>query len=60
MAKSYSAKAVCTIIYIINRCTTFGVYEVTPHKQYYGFKKLELSHVRIIFYSIAFVQILDK
>ena len=55
MPKSYWAKAANTAVYLMNRCTTSGVHEVTPHEKYYG-NKLDLSHVRI-FGSIAYVHI---
>ena len=42
----------------MNWCTTFGVYDITPHNKFYG-KKSNLSHVRI-FGSIAFAHILDE
>ena len=58
MPKSYWAEATCKILYLMNRCMTSGVHEVTPHEKYYG-KKLDLSHVRI-FGSIAYVHILDE
>ena len=51
MPKSYWA------IYMMNRCTTSGVHEVTPHEKYYG-KKPDLSHTRI-FGAIAYVHIPD-
>ena len=55
MPKSYWAEAANTTVYLMNRCTTSRVHEVTPHKKYYG-KKLDLSHVRI-FGSLAYVHI---
>ena len=42
----------------MNRCTTSGVHEVTPHERYYG-KKPDLSHTRI-FGVIAYVHIPDE
>ena len=42
----------------MNRCTTSGVHEITPHEKYYG-KKPDLSYVRI-FGSFAYVHIPDK
>ena len=42
----------------MNRCTTSGVHEVTPHEKYYG-NKPDLSHVRI-FCSIAYLYIPDE
>ena len=42
----------------MNRCTTSGVHDVTPHEKYYG-KKPDLSHVRI-FILIAYVHIPDE
>ena len=41
----------------MNRCTTSGVHDVTPHEKLFG-KKPDLSHVRI-FGSIAYVHIPD-
>ena len=53
--KSYWAEAANTATYLMNRCTTSGVHEVTPHKKYFG-KKPDLSHTRI-FGTIAYVHI---
>ena len=58
MPKSYWAKAANIVVYLMNRCTTSGVHDVTPHNKYYG-KKSNLSHVRI-FDSISYVHILDE
>ena len=58
MPKSYWAEAANTAIYLMNRCTTSGVHEVTQHEKYFG-KKPNLSHARI-FAAIAYVHIPDK
>ena len=59
LPKSYSqAKAANTTIYLINRCTSLGVHDVTPHEKFFG-KKLDLSYVRI-FNSVAYVHIPDR
>ena len=42
----------------MNRYTSSGVHDVTPHERYYG-RKPEISHVRI-FGSIAYVHIPDE
>ena len=57
MPKSYYAEAVDTPIYLMNRCTTSGVHDITPHEKFFG-KKLDLSHVRI-FGAIAYMHIPD-
>ena len=46
LAKSYWVETANTIIYLMNKCTTSGVRDITPHEKYYE-KKLDLSHVRI-------------
>ena len=58
MPKSYWAKAANTAIYLMNRCTTSGVHEVTPHESYYG-KQQDLLHTRI-FGVITYVHIPDE
>ena len=58
LPKSYWAEAANTIVYLMNRCTTSGVHNVTPCEKFYG-KKPDLSHVRI-FGSIAYVHIPDE
>ena len=58
MPNSYWAKVVDMAVYLMNRCTTSGVHEVTPHKKYFR-KRSDLSHTRI-FGSIAYVHIPDK
>ena len=52
MLKSYWAEAANIIVYLMNRCTTSGVHEVTPHEKYFG-KKPNLSHTHI-FGAIAY------
>ena len=49
------AEAANTTVYLINRCTTSGVHNITPHEKFYG-KKSDLSHFTI-FGSIAYVYI---
>ena len=44
-----------TAIYLMNRCTTFRVHDITPHEKFCR-KKLHLSHLRILG-LIAFVHI---
>ena len=58
MPKFYWAEAAHTAVYLMNRCTTSGVQEVTPHEKYYG-RKPDLSHTRILD-SIAYVHIIDE
>jgi hypothetical protein len=58
MPKSYWAEAANTTVYIMNRCTTSGVHEVTPPEKHYG-RKPDLSHTQI-FGAIAYVHIPDK
>ena len=58
MLKSYWVEAANTNVYLMNRCTTSGVHEITPHERYYG-KKTDLSHTRI-FGAIAYVHIPDE
>ena len=58
MAKSYWAEVAHTAVYLMNRCRTSGVHEVTPHEKYYG-RKPDLSHTRI-FGAIAYVHIPDQ
>ena len=58
LPKTYWAKVANTFVYIMNRCTTSGVHDVTPHEKFYG-KKSNLPHVRIFSY-IAFVHIPDE
>ena len=55
LPKSYWAEAANTTVYLINRCTTSGVHNITPHEKFYG-KKSDLSHFTI-FGSIAYVYI---
>ena len=57
LPKWYWAKAANTAAYVMNKCTTSGVHDVTPHEKFFG-KKSDLSHVRI-FGSIAYVHIPD-
>ena len=57
LPKWYWVKAANTAVYLMNRCTTSGVHDVTPHEKFFG-KKPDLSHVRI-FGSIAYVHIPD-
>ena len=57
MAKSYWAEAANMAVYLMKRCTTSGVHNITTHEKFFG-KKPDLSHVRI-FGSIAYVHIPD-
>ena len=57
LPKWYWAKAANTVVYLMNRCTTTGEHDVTPHEKFFG-KKPNLSHVRV-FGSIAYVHIPD-
>ena len=58
MPKIYWAEAVLTVVYLINRCTTEGVHDITPHEKYFG-TKLDLSHMKV-FGNIAFVHVPDE
>ena len=58
LLKSYWVEVANTTVYLMNRCTTSRMHDVTPHKKFYG-KKSDLSHVRI-FGSIAFLHIPDE
>ena len=58
MPKSCWAKAANTAVYLMNRCTTSGVHELTPHEKVFG-KKPNLSYVQL-FGSIAYVHIPDE
>ena len=58
LPKSYCAEAANTTVYLMNRCTTSGVHDITPHEKFYG-KKPDIFHVRI-FGSIAFVHVPDE
>ena len=57
LSKSYWAKAANTTIYLMNKCTTSGVHDITPHEKFFG-KKQDLSYVRV-FGAIAYVHIPD-
>ena len=56
--KSSWAEAANMAIYLMNRCTTSGVHEVTPHEKYFE-KKPDLSHTRI-FGAIVYVHMPDE
>ena len=58
MPKSYWPEVANMVVYLMNRCTTSGLQEVTPHENYFG-KKPHLSHTRI-FGAIAYVHIPDE
>ena len=58
MPKSYWAEASNTVVYLMNRCTTSGVHEVTLHERYFE-KKSDLLHTRI-FSAISYVHIPDE
>ena len=51
LPKSFWAEAANTAVYLMNRCVTSGVHDITPHEKFFG-KKPDLSHVRV-FGSIA-------
>ena len=57
LPKWYWAEAANTAVYLMNRCPTSGVHDVTPHQNLFG-KKSDLSHVHF-FGSIADVHIPD-
>ena len=57
LPKSYWEEAANTVIYLMNRCTTSAVHDITPHGKFFR-KKPDLSHV-YIFNSIAYVHIPD-
>ena len=46
LPKSYWLKAANTTAYLMNRCTTSTLHDVTPHEKFFG-KKPDLSHIRI-------------
>ena len=53
--RHYWAEAVNTANYILNRCITSGVHEVTPEECFYG-KKSGLGHLKV-FGSLAYVYV---
>ena len=57
LPKPYWAEAANTAVYLMNRCKTSGVHNITPYERFYG-KKPNLSHVSI-FGSIAYVHMPD-
>ena len=57
LLKWYWAEAENMAVYLMNRCPTSGVHDVTPQENFFG-KKPDLSHVHI-FCSIAYVHIPD-
>ena len=54
----YWAEAASTTIYLMNRCTTNGVHELTPYEIFVGRKPI-LSHLKV-FGRIANVRIPNK
>ena len=46
LSKSYWAKAANIVVYLMNKCATSRVHDVTPHTKYYG-RKPTLSHIRM-------------
>ena len=58
MPHIYWAEAAVTAVYLINRCTTEGVHDSTPHEKYFGTKP-DLSHLKV-FGSISFVHVPDE
>ena len=55
MPNFYWAKVASRAVYLMNRCTTNGVHELTPYELLVG-RKLILSHLNV-FGSIANVRI---
>ena len=55
MPNFYWAEAASTVVYLMNRCTTNGVHELTPYKIFVGRKSI-LTHLKM-FGSIANVRI---
>ena len=55
MPNFYWANAASTTVYLMNRCTTNGVHELTPYEILVGRKPI-LSHLKV-FGSIANVRI---
>ena len=55
MPNFYWAEAASTVVYLMNRCTTNGVHELTPYKILVGRKPI-LLHFKV-FGSIAYVRI---
>ena len=58
LPKSYWEEAATIAVYLINRCTTSRVHDVTPNEKFFE-KKSDMSHTRI-FSSIAYVHILNE
>ena len=58
LPKPYWAEAAILAIYLMNRCTTSRVHDLTPYEKFFG-KKLDLSHVQI-FASITCVHTPDE
>ena len=58
LSKSYWPETANTTVYLINRCTTSGVHDVTHHEKFFE-KKPDLSHTRI-FSSISYMHIPDE
>ena len=52
------AKAANMALYLMKRCTTSRMHDITPHERLYG-KKPDLSHIRI-FGSITYVHSPDE
>ena len=56
MLNFYWAEAASTVIYLMNRCTTNGVHELTPYLEILVGRKLIFWHL-MVFGSIANVRI---
>ncbi len=52
------AKAVATVIYIMNRTPTVAIHGMTPEEKFIG-KKPNVSHLKMFGY-IAYVHVLDE
>ena len=52
------AEAAVMAVYLINRCMTEGVHDITAHEKYFG-TKLDLSHLKVLV-SISFVHVPDE
>ena len=55
MPNFYWAEAASTVVYLMNRCTTNGLHELTPNKIFVE-RRLILSHLKV-FGSIVYAQI---
>ena len=55
LSDAYWAKAMSTIVYVVNRTPTTGIHMITPYEKLYK-QRLDLSHLKV-FGSIAYVHI---